>query len=126
MQAAPSSVRSLADAIASVAVVIVGVVVSVATARLNDTAGEHATGKQQPDHRDEFYPHGFLSSIAMLVAICGRIPALLPPLMFFPTPMLSPALMLTHLSPVFPAARTAPIAIPIGLLNGGRGSDRWN
>ena len=54
-------VQPLAETIASVAIVIV-VVVSVATARLNDAAGEHPTSEQQPDHsatilmRIGFYP----------------------------------------------------------------------
>jgi hypothetical protein len=34
--------------------------------------------------------------------------------------------LLTRLSTVFPAARTTPIAIPIGLLNGKRLPDRWD
>jgi hypothetical protein len=105
-------------------------VMSVATARLNDATREHPTSEHQRDHRDDFDAHKFLSSIAMLEAIRRRIPALLPPLMFLPTPMLRPALTLqltlTRLPTMFPAARTAPVAIPICLLNGKRLPDRWD
>lgn len=55
---------------------------------------------------------------------------LVPPLMFLPTLMLRPSfvllLTLTRLSTVFPAARAAPIAIPVGLLNGERLPARWD
>jgi hypothetical protein len=96
---------------------------------LNDAAGERTTSEQQPDHRNDFDAHDSVSSITVLVAICRSmgIATLLPPL-FLPSPMLHPtmALLLTLacLSTMLPAARTAAIAIPIGLLNGKRLPDR--
>jgi hypothetical protein len=69
-----------------------------------------------------------MSSITVLVTI-GRIPALLPPLMFFRPPMLRPAfafvLTLTRLLTVFLTAWTTTVPIPVGLLNGDMLSDRW-
>jgi hypothetical protein len=53
---------------ASVAVVII-VAVSIATTRLDDAARKQPTSEHQRDHCDEFDTHGFLSSVAMLVAI---------------------------------------------------------
>jgi hypothetical protein len=110
---------------ASVVVVII-VVVPMATARLDNAPREQPTSKQQRDDRDEFDTHDFLTSIPMLVAIRGRIPALFQPLMLLPAPMLRPALTLPLAFTRLPTARTAPIPIPIGLLNGERLPDRRN
>jgi hypothetical protein len=91
-----------------------------ATVRHDDATRQQPTSKHQRDYRDEFDTHDFLTSIPMLVAIRGRIPALFQPLMLLPALMLP--LAFTRLA----TARTAPIAIPIGLLNRERLPDRRN
>jgi hypothetical protein len=109
--------------------IVVTVPIAIA-AGLHDTASEQPSGDQQCDHRHKLGAHVSLSSISGLVAIRGIriLAALLPPTVFFPTPMLCPAFVLalafTRLPTTFPATRSAPIPIPLGLLNGGRLPDR--
>jgi hypothetical protein len=90
---------------ASVATVIM-VVASIAAAGFNDAAREQSTSEHQRDYRNGFATHCFLTSIAMLVAVRGRIPALLPPLMLLLR--LGLMLTLTRLPTMLPAAWTAP------------------
>jgi hypothetical protein len=65
-----------------------------------------------------------------MLVIVGRILALLPPSMFFPPPMLRPALAfvltLTCLPAIFLTAGTTTVPVPVGLLNGDVLSDRWD